>query len=328
MFKFIKPRALIEAVGLLSILTICGCSSSFKSSDINMLEEPMSVPSKFIFFPNPSQEQLAKEQNAITSLMVSLDSQAKTSKEKAELFYNLGAIYDDLGMETLARFMYMNSVVQNPNYYRPYEVLGPYFYRDGKVGDAVDSLDAALNLNKEKDDPYIYLHRGIIMYYTGHYKYAVEDMMEFYKSEPDDPYKMLCLYFAAEKHYGKEYADSLLQSFYNDSYTLKSKALENWGFNFIKLFLNKTSEDEIFADIIKIKDNEDLFQEHLCEAYYYIGQYKQLQGKDKLAYDYFKLCQAAKKYGFLEHRLAIYEAQQLEKKYKLKRAVSVDQLTD
>ena len=207
----------------------------------------MSVPSKYIFFPNPSQEQLAKEQNAITSLMVSLDSQAKSSKEKAELFYNLGAIYDDLGMETLARFMYMNSVVQNPNYYRPYEVLGPYFYRDGKVGDAVDSLDAALNLNKEKDDPYIYLHRGIIMYYTGHYKYAVEDMMEFYKSEPDDPYKMLCLYFAAEKYYGKDYADGLLKSYYNDSYTLKSKALDNWGFNFIKLFLNKTSEDAIFA---------------------------------------------------------------------------------
>lgn len=288
----------------------------------------MSVPSKYIFFPNPSQEQLAKEQNAITSLMVSLDSQAKTSKEKAELFYNLGAIYDDLGMETLARFMYMNSVVQNPNYYRPYEVLGPYFYRDGKVGDAVDSLDAALTLNKEKDDPYIYLHRGIIMYYTGHYKYAVEDMMEFYKSEPDDPYKMLCLYFAAEKYYGKDYADGLLKSYYNDSFTLKSKALDNWGFNFIKLFLNKTSEDAIFADIIKIKDDEDLFQEHLCEAYYYIGQFKLLQGKDKLAYDYFKLCQAARKYGFLEHRLAIYEAQKLEKKYKLKRAVSVDQLTD
>ena len=276
----------------------------------------MSVPSKYIFFPHPSQEQLAKEQNAITSLMVSLDSQAKSSKEKAELFYNLGAIYDDLGMETLARFMYMNSVVQNPNYYRPYEVLGPYFYRDGKVGDAVDSLDAALNLNKEKDDPYIYLHRGIIMYYTGHYKYAVEDMMEFYKSEPDDPYKMLCLYFAAEKYYGKDYADGLLKSYYNDSYTLKSKALDNWGFNFIKLFLNKTSEDAIFADIIKIKDDEDLFQEHLCEAYYYIGQFKQLQGKDKLAYDYFKLCQAARKYGFLEHRLAIYEAQKLEKLFQ------------
>lgn len=288
----------------------------------------MSVPSKFIFFPNPSQEQLAKEQNAITSLMVTLDSQAKTSQEKSELFYNIGAIYDDLGMETMARFMYMNSVVQNPNYYRPYEVLGPYFYRDGKVGDAVDSLDAALTLNKAKDDPYIYLHRGIIMYYTGHYKYAFEDMMEFYKAEPDDPYKMMCLYFASEKYHGREFADNLLKSYYVDLHKLKSKALENWGFNFIKLYLNKMTEDEIFADIQKVKADDDLFQEHLCEAYYYIGQLKRLQGNDKLAYDYFKLCQAAKKFGFLEHRLAIYEMQQLEKKYKIKRAVSVDQLTD
>ena len=269
----------------------------------------MSVPSKYIYFPNPSQDQLAKEQNAITTLMVTLDSQAKSTQEKSELFYNIGAIYDDLGLETMARFMYMNSVVQNPNNYRPYEVLGPYFYRDGKVGDAVDSLDAALTLNKDKDDPYIYLHRGIIMYYTGHYKFAFEDMMEFYKAEPDDPYKMLCLYFA-------------------DSYRLKSKALDNWGFNFIKLYLNKMTEDELFADIVKVKNDDDLFQEHLCEAYYYLGQLKQLQGKDKLAYDYFKLCQSAKKFGFLEHRLAIYESQQLEKKYKLKRAVSIDQLTD
>ncbi len=327
MIKFIKPRALIEAMGLISILSITGCTS-LNSSDVNNLEEPMSVPSKYIYFPSPSQEQLAKEQNAITSLLVSLDSQDKSSQEKSEIFYNVGAIYDDLGLETLARFMYMNSVVQNPRYYRPYEVLGPYFFRDGKVGDAVDSLDAALTLDKDHSDAYIYLHRGIIMYYTEHYKNAFEDMMEFYKSDPYDPYKMLCLYFASEKHLGKDYADKLLLSYYKDTVKYKPKTAENFGFNFIKLYLGKTSVDKIFSEIVAVKDDADLFQEHLCEAYYYIGQYNLLKGKDKLAYDYFQLCKAARKYGFLEHRLAIYEIENLQKKYNLKKAVSVDQLTD
>jgi len=327
MFKLKKLLRLAMAGELAVTLALCGCSSLetgiFGSGK---LDGPTTVPDKYIFFPKPSEELLNREQNTLTNMMVALESQNKTPQEKAELFYGIGAIYDELGLESMARFMYMNSIVQNPTYYRPYEVLGTYFYKDGKVGDAVDALSSALDLNTQKDDPYIHLHRGIIMYYTGHDKYAYLDMRQFFESEPEDPYKMLCYYFAAYKYLGDQTAQELLSKYYDFAEGTDIK--KNWGFNFVKLYLHKISVSDIFEDIIKVRSNADLFQDHLCEAYFYVGKYELQRGNDKLAYDYFKLCEAARKYGFLEHRLAAYEMDLLEKKYNIKKPVSVDSLTD
>jgi len=86
--------------------------------------------------------------------------------------------------------------------------------------------------------------------------------------------------------------------------------------------------DELFTEIKKVKDNDDLFQEHLCEAYFYVGKYELLKGNDKLAYDYFNLCEAARKYGFLEHRLARHEIDALQRKYNIKKRLSVDSLSN
>ncbi len=40
-----------------------------------------------------------------------LESDAKSAEDKAELFYEVGSLYDDLGLEAMARFMLMNSIV-------------------------------------------------------------------------------------------------------------------------------------------------------------------------------------------------------------------------
>lgn len=327
MFNVIKPHVLATVVGLISLIAVTGCTTgSFTSGSESELDKPLSVPDKYVFFPKKSAETLLKEQNALTNLMVSLESQAKTPEEKAELFYSIGTIYDDLGLDAMARFMYMNSIVQNPNFYRPYEVMGPYFYSDGKVGDAVDSLDSALDLNKKDDDPYIYLHRGIIMYYTGRYQFAFEDMKKFCEKDPFDPYKILCYYFAAEKYLGADNAKELLNFYYEK--TKGRKESKDFGFSFVRLYLGQLSVDELFTEIKKVKDNDDLFQEHLCEAYFYVGKYELLKGNDKLAYDYFNLCEAARKYGFLEHRLARHEIDALQRKYNIKKRLSVDSLSN
>ena len=75
--------------------------------------------------------------------------------------------------------------------------------------------------------------------------------------------------------------------------------------------------EELFEKILEDKNRGDLMQEHLCEAYYYLGKQALKMGKDKLAYDYFKLSRATDKYNFLEYRNSYLEMRSLEKKYNL-----------
>lgn len=327
MFNNLKPHVLAIVVGFNLLIALTGCSSlSSVFSTTEDLEAPIQVPSKYVYFPNPSVDTLNKEQSALTNMLIALESPNTSSEDKSLMFYNIGSIYDDLGLESMARFMYMNSIVQNPTFYRPYQVLGPYFYRDGKLGDAVDFLDAAYELDTEKSDPYINLHRGIIMYYTNHDNYAYEDMKVFYEADKNDPYRLLCFYFAIQKRYGNDVAKMLLTDYYNSAKNSNTVS-QNWGFNLIKLHLHKISVDELFEGILKIRYDDDLFQEHLCEAYFYVGKLMRDEGNDKLAYDYFKLCESTKKYGFLEYRLAQYEMADLENKYNIKKFVTPEDIT-
>lgn len=244
-----------------------------------------------------------------------LESDAKSAEDKAELFYEVGSLYDDLGLEAMARFMLMNSIVNKPGFARPYELLGIYFFKEGRIAEACDAFDSAIELDKQKTSTYPYLNRAFVMYYTRHYKMAVDDMKVFFNSDPTDPYRMLSMYFVEEKVIGQKNALKNLEQNYIKGQTAKRK--DSWGDALVLYYLDKMSQKKLFKDMLLVKDDEDLFQEHLCEAYYYVGKKALEKGNDKLAYDYFKLCRSTRKYGFLEYRNAYIEMQALERKYNL-----------
>ena len=62
-----------------------------------------------------------------------LDSEQKNSVEKATIFYEAGLVYDDLGLESMARFMMMNAIVNKPDYAAAYELIGVYYLKDGRM---------------------------------------------------------------------------------------------------------------------------------------------------------------------------------------------------
>jgi len=47
--------------------------------------------------------------------------------------------------------------------------------------------------------------------------------------------------------------------------------------------------------------------ERLCEAYFYLGKYMQMEGEQLQAVNYFKLALMTNVYGFVEHRYASVE---------------------
>ena len=311
MFNHLKSYCLTLGIGLLTLTLTIGCSST--SSLHNELSGPISVPSYQIYYSKASAKTLSREQNLLTNLLLVLESDAKSPEDKAEVFYELATVYDELGLENLARFMLMNSIVNKPGFYKPYELLGIYFLKEGRVADACDAFDSAIFLGKDKTYAYPYLNRAFAMYYSKHYKLALEDMMYFYREDPADTYRLINLYFIELKTLDKQTAfDNLNRRF--EELQAKSKK-KIWGEILVKLCLNQISEKELFEDIVSYQNDDDLFQEHLCEAYFYIGKLKLEQGLDKLAFDYFSLCRQTRKYGFLEYRNAYLEQHELEKKY-------------
>lgn len=315
MFRFLKTHSLATGMGLVALMALTGCQNFTSSSKSIDLEGAITVPSEYVYTASISEKSLTREQNILTNLLMILESDAKSAEDKAELFYEVGSLYDDLGLEAMARFMLMNSIVNKPGFARPYELLGIYFFKEGRIAEACDAFDSAIELDKKKTSTYPYLNRAFVMYYTRHYKMAVDDMNVFFNSDPTDPYRMLSMYFVEEKVIGQKKALKNLEQNYIKGQTAKRK--DSWGDALVLYYLDKMSQKELFKDMLLVKDDEDLFQEHLCEAYYYVGKKALEKGNDKLAYDYFKLCRSTRKYGFLEYRNAYIEMQALERKYNL-----------
>jgi lipoprotein NlpI len=324
-----ESRFILEKILILLFLffsaVLSGCTGSGFFSQ-KSLDGPLSVPSEYVFFPKNSKQTHFKKQENLANVLAEFSSKKHSNKEKAELLLLSGTICDELGLESLAKAMYMDAITYNPTYYAPYEVLGAYFFREGKIGDAVEALSSAECLNTEEKDPYLYLHNGIVMAYTGHTKFAYEDLQKFYADDDKDPYRLLFYYFATWNYLGEEKAHNLLLDYYKK--VIHTEVEKNFGFNYVKLYLGEISEGKIFSDILKVRNNDDLFLEHLCEAYYYIGKIKLIKEQDKLAYDYFRLCENTHKYNFIEYSLSKYEMARLEKKYSKKHRVSIEELSN
>ncbi|MCR5537323.1 MAG: lipoprotein NlpI [Succinivibrio sp.] len=270
------------------------------------------VPPEYILLPNPPRAaKSTQDQAIILKLSELLDTKAHTAKERSELFYELGVVYDRLGLEATARSMFSNAISQKPDYAAPYNFAGIYFLSDGRYQDACEAFNASLELNSQ--DHYVNFNRGIAQYYAGRYKQAISDMLVFYGKQPEDPYILLWLYLSEAKLAGQDYAANNLKIRYQG--VGKTALTEQWGFNLVKLYLGTLSEDRFFTGTKSYVDKPDLFCEHLCEGYFYLAKLKELAGAEKLAYDYFKLALATQRYGFLEYRYASAEAHKLERKY-------------
>lgn len=314
MFDFLKTHTLTAGVGLLAFTALTGCTSLDGA-----LSGPVSVPENHVYTCHISERSHAHEQNLLTNLLMVLENESHSQEDKAELFYEIGCVYDDLGLESMARFMLMNAIVNKPGYARPYELLGIYFMKEGRVSEASEAFDSAIELDTQHS-PYPYLNRAYLLYYTGRYAQALEDMQIFFDSDPFDPYRMLSLYTIQSKVTGKKEALKVLEKRF-DAYQ-KTRLKKVWGDNLVKVYLGRMSADELFLDILKVQNDDDLFQEHLCEAYYYVGKLELEKGNDKLAYDYFNLCLATDKYAFLEYRNSYHEVKALKRKYDMAATVS------
>ena len=278
--------------------SLYGCSSmdagtSVHSSEPDEAKAILAVPLQVSY----------QNELALAKIGQLLSSSDLNPDQRAELYYERGVVFDRVGLRTMARIDFNRALRERPDFAEAYNFIGVYLTQQQDFDNAYDAFDSALELAPDYD--YAFLNRGIALYYGQRPKLAVEDLSEFYRRRPEDPYRVLWLYMA-EQQVDAQQADKALQRRY------KQHAGDEWGWAIVSVFAGQQSEAEFMRQLSASAKNNRELAERLCEAYFYLGKWHLAQGKKALAESYFKLSMANNVYDFIEHRYAMLELTQLE----------------
>ena len=278
--------------------SLYGCSSmdagtSVHSSEPDEAKAILAVPLQVSY----------QNELALAKIGQLLSSSDLNPDQRAELYYERGVVFDRVGLRTMARIDFNRALRERPDFAEAYNFIGVYLTQQQDFDNAYDAFDSALELAPDYD--YAFLNRGIALYYGQRPKLAVEDLSEFYRRRPEDPYRVLWLYMA-EQQVDAQQADKALQRRY------KQHAGDEWGWAIVSVFAGQQSEAEFMRQLSASAKNNRELAERLCEAYFYLGKWHLAQGKKALAESYFKLSMANNVYDFIEHRYAMLELVQLE----------------
>jgi lipoprotein NlpI len=176
-----------------------------------------------------------------------------------------------------------------------YNFIGIHLTMTGHFEKAYEAFDATLEL--EPEHQYVYLNRGIALYYGGHDKLAVEDLVAFHQLDVTDPYRVIWRYIA-EQRVDKAQA---LKNLRQNQQTL---ADSNWAKQIGELFLMNLSQAQFVEEMTQGVETPKQMAERLCEAYFYLGIFAGIHQQPERALNYFKLSLATNVFEFVEHRYA------------------------
>lgn len=298
------------------VLSACSVNSdAFEPFDVPLNSE-FSVKAKDIILTVPDVEEREQYQMVIARLTQILATEQLTPEQRAQILYQLGILYDRLGMSVTARNMFMNALIEVPDYASVYNFVGSYLAASERFSEAYDAFDAVLEI--DPNESYAYFNRGIALYYGKRAKLGVEDLLKFYSFDKNDPFRIAWLYILEREVYGKQYAVEHMAE-------RRSKIGDDvpWGIEILDFMSGEVDSNQLintirYADIPKVEKSR-----RLCEAYFYMAKMAEFDGKFKLAYDLLHLCVSTEVTGYLEYRYALMEINRFERQEMIAKANQV-----
>jgi lipoprotein NlpI len=297
-----KPNRLYHRLAhaslfVLSLVTLSACQSTSGSSPVVLTEQPLSPESQ----PIPYRTEIA-----IARISELLTTAELKDEQRARLFYDRGVMFDSAGLPTLARLDFMRALRLKPDMADAYNIIGIHHSLAGDFEQAYEAFDSVLEL--DVDYEYAYLNRGIALQYDGKIDLAIADFLQFHQRKPEDPYRVLWLYFA-ELEQSKTQADLRLTQLYPQ---LDQSA---WARHIVAFFLGHITEAELLKQASTDVTDPQQLAEQLCEVYFYLAKWHSLQQNPTLALEYYKKTLATNVYEFVEYRYARVEMQLLRQQY-------------
>lgn len=272
-------------------LGITGCTMTPAQNNATLANlvvvEPQAPDSRY-------QLELAK----LTEIMAQ-ESEQLDAEAMGQLLYRRGSLYDALGLTTLARIDFNRALDYQPRLADAYNYLGIHYTQVGQFDYAYEAFESVLEL--EPEHPYAYLNRGVAAYYDNRFDLAVDDFSRYFETDPSDPYRAIWRYLAAVELEPERATQNLAKARLEHSN-------EAWAWYVVDLYLGVTSEqDFLTAYATQGLAADETLTERMCEAYFYLGKLKQLEGEWDTAAVYFRLALTTNVYMFLEHRYAAIE---------------------
>lgn len=293
----LSARRLAIGFTLFSALIMGGCSSTanYPTGSLNGLPVAEPHPTRFAY-----EFELAKLNEVL--------GQELDAEQRGQLLYRRGALYDLMGLRTLARIDLNHALEYQPRNADAYNILGIHYTVLGETQYAFDALDAAIELAPNHE--FAYLNRGIAAYYGGRIDLATQDMQRFLAADASDPYRILWLYFAEAATDPKAALTALRQR-------AQQVNRAEWAHTIVLALAEQGSEVAFLQEIprhagldpesLDERELRERIAERLCEAYFYFGKAAQLRGDDARAELYFKLALSTNVVEFVEHRYAAVE---------------------
>jgi lipoprotein NlpI len=286
---------LFKIAFIVTISAIQGCASNQQDSSSAVMNQLIIAEPLAINY---------KSEIALARLTEVIHRAEITDVQRAELYYDRGVIYDSVGLRSLARLDFNRALRLKPDLVDAYNFLGIHYTQLQEFNQAYEAFDSALDLSPEHE--YAYLNRGIALYYGGRAELSIVDFNEFHQNKKSDPYRILWLYLA-EHEQDKVNAKIALKSYSN------FVADNVWAKKIIQLYLGEISQQVFVSQLTLGVSSNKALSERLCEAYFYLGKYSQLQGKNTSAANFFKLALSTNVYEFVEHRYAKLELDLMRK---------------
>lgn len=269
---------------ILSSLLLSGCGTTPVTMSDVIIAEPLPVHYK-------QELHLARLNEILTTAQIS-------NEQRAQLLYERGVVYDGLGLKSLARFDFSQSIKLKPDLAEAYNFLGVYLTLSTNFDRAYERFDSANDLKPSYQ--FAFFSRGIALYYGDRAKLAAEDLQRYLAFAPSDPYRIIWQYIVESK-YDNELALTHLRE-----NAINSPA-EDWPTSVIKLYLGEITERQFLQTLEDKVETDKQRAERLCEAYFYLGKHRSIKGDNKSADNYYKLALSTNVYGFIEHKYARLE---------------------
>jgi len=239
-----------------------------------------------------------KSEVAIARLSEVINRVKVTDEQKAQLYYDRGVLFDSVGLRSLARLDFSHALQLKPTLTDAYNFLGIHLTQLKEFSQAYEKFDSVLELSPSHE--YAHLNRGIALYYGARPELAVQDFINFHYKQSDDPYRLLWLYLAEHE------VDSVVAK---ENLRQRTELVDEqtWAKQIIYLYLGDITQKEFLSELtVNISSNKEL-TDRLCEAYFYLGKYKQREKQLSAASNFFKLSLSTNVYEFVEHRYARLE---------------------
>ena len=316
MMRLLKGGAgnFLPAMALALCAALTGCQSQVPSDGNLAAVNPLSEDE--IILTVPVRELADYDQLMVLKLSEILDKCAVDSAERAQLFYELGIVYDRMGLDSSARVMFMNAIFEKPDFAPAYDFMGVYLASAGHFQDAYEAFDSALELARKQGQKRIftYFSRAIALYYGERAPMALADFERDYAQRRGDPYRLLWGYILESEVYGEKTALEKLAVRATDA---AAEQQEAFGMRLVDYVLGRLSEEKLLD---QMRDPSLTMQERIervCEGYFYLGKAEQIRGRDLRAFWFYHLAVATEKYDFLEHRYARLEIERLARKHSI-----------